>query len=200
MMEKGAKTGKNFLENGAFAFDFDGVVADTMSLFSAIGREEFGLHDLYPEKITDYDFSRCLDVDLDTLLQIITKVVGPDYNHRLEPLPGADAVLPRLLETAGSLLFVTARPDAAPVQDWLEKRLGLGRDCFEVVATGSFDNKAEVLESRGKTLFVEDRLETCFYLKDAGIEPLLFTQPWNRRPHPFHEVRSWADIAGYFGI
>ncbi|MCW7753772.1 haloacid dehalogenase [Desulfobotulus sp. H1] len=191
---------KSYIANQSFAFDFDGVVADTMSLFTAIGREEFGLTDFYPEKITDYDLTRCLDVELDTLMQIVTRVVSTKYNHRLEPMPGAGEILQKLAQISGPLLFVTARPDAESVEDWLKDTLDMGKDSCEVIATGSFDAKAGVLQSRGKKVFVEDRLETCFYLKEAGIEPVLFVQPWNRRPHSFHEVRGWSDLADFFGV
>jgi len=42
--------------------------------------------------------------------------------------------------------------------------------------------------------FVEDRLETCFPLSDAGITPVLFKQPWNRKEHPFIEVGTWREL------
>ncbi len=44
------------------------------------------------------------------------------------------------------------------------------------------------------THFVDDRLETCFLLKEAGITPILYKQPWNRNPHPFIEVGSWKEL------
>jgi 5'(3')-deoxyribonucleotidase len=31
-------------------------------------------------------------------------------------------------------------------------------------------------------------------LRDAGIEPVLFKQPWNREPHPFVEVGNWDEL------
>ena len=65
---------------------------------------------------------------------------------------------------------------------------------IEVVATGSFDAKADVLAARNITYFIEDRLETCFPLQAAGIVPVLFRQPWNRKRHPFLEVGSWKEL------
>jgi hypothetical protein len=41
---------------------------------------------------------------------------------------------------------------------------------------------------------VEDRLETCFPLQEAGITPVLFRQPWNRKSHPFMEVGTWKEL------
>ena len=64
----------------------------------------------------------------------------------------------------------------------------------DIVATGSFEAKADVLLERNVTCFVEDRLDTCFLLERAGITPILFKQPWNRQPHGFVEVGSWSEL------
>jgi hypothetical protein len=71
---------------------------------------------------------------------------------------------------------------------------------IEVIATGSFEDKCGVLKDRGISCFVEDRLETCFLLADAGIEPVVFVQPWNRKPHPFAEVGSWQELEAMIGM
>ena len=65
---------------------------------------------------------------------------------------------------------------------------------MEVITTGSFDAKADVLNQKKMTFFVEDRLETCYMLQQAGITPILFKQPWNRKEHPFIEVGSWKEL------
>jgi uncharacterized HAD superfamily protein len=52
-----------------------------------------------------------------------------------------------------------------------------------------------VLKERGVRYFVEDRLDTCHLLAEAGIIPIVYEQPWNREPHPFAVVRDWDDIA-----
>ena len=65
---------------------------------------------------------------------------------------------------------------------------------MEIIATGSYDGKVAVLLERGIEYFVEDRLETCYPIQDAGITPVLFKQPWNRRQHPFIEVSGWDEI------
>lgn len=48
----------------------------------------------------------------------------------------------------------------------------------------------------GINSFVEDRLDTCYLLQDAGIRPILFKQPWNRESHPFVEIRGWEELEG----
>ena len=51
-----------------------------------------------------------------------------------------------------------------------------------------------MLLEKNITCFVEDRLDTCYRLQDAGIRPIVFKQPWNREPHPFVEVGSWKQL------
>jgi predicted amino acid racemase len=70
----------------------------------------------------------------------------------------------------------------------------LAPETVQVVATGTFDGKAEVLLESGIRFFVEDRLETCYQLKEEGIEPVLYRQPWNRESHPFIEVGNWQEL------
>ena len=53
---------------------------------------------------------------------------------------------------------------------------------------------ADILSERNISYFVEDRLETCFPLQGAGITPILFKQPWNRKNHPFIEVGNWREL------
>jgi hypothetical protein len=72
--------------------------------------------------------------------------------------------------------------------------LHLEPDSIEVVATGSFDAKVDVLSSRDISYFVEDRLETCYPLFEAGVMPIIFKQPWNRKRHPFVEVATWKEL------
>jgi hypothetical protein len=92
------------------------------------------------------------------------------------------------------LLFVTARPEREVITTWLRALLNLPHAAIDVAATGSFEAKIDVLTANGKSYFVEDRLETCFLLAEAGITPIVYRQPWNRQPHPFNEVCGWNEI------
>ena len=178
------------------AFDFDGVIADTMTLFLEIARSEFCIHGIHYEDITCYSLANCLDVDPDILKAIAVKIMDGDYEHPLKSIKGASEALIRLVRYRNPLLLVTARPYLGPVGDWVRDNISLPPHQVEVVTTGSFENKAMVLLEKKITHFVEDRLETCFVLREAGIEPILFKQPWNRQPHGFVEVGSWAELVG----
>jgi 5'(3')-deoxyribonucleotidase len=177
------------------AFDFDGVVADTMTLFLEIAKSDYAIQGIDYDDITCYALSNCLDVDEGVLHEISGRIVNGDYRQPLKIYDGAFDVLKRLAERHPPLLFVTARPTPGPVGEWIRENILADCSRIEVVATGSFEDKTAVLLERKITHFVEDRLETCFIMEEAGIVPVLFRQPWNRHPHRFIEVGSWAELA-----
>ena len=176
------------------AFDIDGVVADTMNLFLDIARDDYGVAGIGYQDITRYALEECLDMDNDLIWTILIRIMEGDYSQTLKPMPGAAAVLTGLCEHASPLLFVTARHRVGPVADWLKKLLPVDPSAISIVATGSFKDKAAILLKNGIHFFLEDRLETCHSLKLAGIEPIVYKQPWNREPHPFEEVDNWNEL------
>ncbi|MBW1840559.1 MAG: haloacid dehalogenase [Deltaproteobacteria bacterium] len=178
----------------SLAFDIDGVVADTMTLFLDIARDEYNIDGVRYEDITSYALEECLDIDATTIGAIISKLLDGNHAAPLKPIAGAPEVLTRLGRKYSPILFVTARPYPGRIHDWMLKHLSFDPAGIDVVTTGSFDGKAEVLLNRGISFFVEDRLETCFVLDKVGITPVLFKQPWNRGRHPFHEVDTWAEL------
>jgi 5'(3')-deoxyribonucleotidase len=182
------------IEPESIAFDIDGVIADTMTLFLEIARDEFDIHGIRYEDITCYNLVDCIDMAPEVIDSVIVRLLDGGYRGRLKPVPGAPEVLQRLARRSGGVLLVTARPYVGPVADFVRSILPAGPGVFDIVATGSFDAKTEVLQGRKITHFVEDRLETCFTLNAAGITPVVFAQPWNRVSHPFIEVSSWREI------
>lgn len=182
------------IDPAAVAFDIDGVVADTMTLFLEIARDEYKINSLRYEDITCYNLVDCLDMDPDIIDRIVIKLLDGNHGTRLRPLAGAPGFLARFAENFRPVVFVTARPYIGTLDDWLENVLGLNSSLWEMVTTGTHEGKIRVLLERGISYFVDDRLETCFALRDAGIVPILFKQPWNREPHPFMEVGSWVEL------
>jgi uncharacterized HAD superfamily protein len=179
------------------AFDIDGVVADIMTPFLDLARERFDLgHHLRYEDITTFILEECLDLPPRVIQELIRELIDRPHELPVEPFPHAVPVLTRLAgETP--LLFVTARDRAGPIETWLKRTLaGVEPAAIRVVATGNPDTKLHYLQDHGIHYFVEDRLETCLQLAEAGITPILFAQPWNRRPHPFLEVADWPALAG----
>lgn len=192
------KSGNGKIDPGSVAFDVDGVIADTMHLFLDIAREEFHINGVKYEDITCYMLNDCLDIEPEITNQIIDKILTGDYTPQLKPILDAPEVLGKLSTAYGPVLMVTARPFPGPIPEWIEQVLNMEPDAVNLVTTGSFEAKAEVLLEHHIRFFVEDRLETCFLLKNAGIEPVLFKQPWNREPHPFREVATWQELESCF--
>lgn len=188
------RAGLGRINPGDLAFDIDGVVANTMRLFLDIIRERFGVNHIRTEDITTYNLDDCLDLDPEIIATGIRILLQGDYPHELHPLPGSQRVLQRMAQCVPRLLFVTARPEREIITTWLQNLLNLPHEALEVAATGSFEAKIDVLTANGKRYFIEDRLETCFLLAEAGIMPIVYRQPWNRQPHPFSEVCSWNEI------
>jgi hypothetical protein len=184
----------------AVAFDIDGVIADTMTLFLDIAREDYAIDGLKLSDITSYELVKCLDIDAGILTEISNKIVDGAYRVPLKTMPGAAHILSRIVDCHSPVLFVTARPYPGPIRDWISDTLGLSMRHVELVTTGSFDSKAEVLLDRKISYFVEDRLETCFHLQDVGVTPVVFQQPWNRQPHQFIEVDSWTALGALIDI
>jgi hypothetical protein len=91
-------------------------------------------------------------------------------------------------------LLVTARPKLGPIKAWADQALGANPGEIEVIATGSFEAKPDVLLQKDVAFFVDDRLDTCFLLQQHDITPLVYVQPWNRKSHPFLEVDGWRQL------
>lgn len=178
----------------ALAFDIDGVIADTMHLFLDILETHYDIHTVRYADITAYRLDHCLDVDLNILEGAVGRILDGRYQAVLKPIPGAGQVLRRIGEATGRILMVTARPDSSLIARWMDQLLNGQTACLQIVATGCYDDKAQVLLDNGVKWFVEDRLETCHLVKAAGIEPVVFKQPWNQHPHDYLEVATWQEL------
>ena len=181
------------------AFDIDGVFADTMTLFLKIARRDFGINNIRYENITEYYLEDCLDIDPDVVTAIINSIIEGNSGIDLMPMEGAVDILSKVGAVA-PLLFVTARPRLEPIKRWVLKTLLLDPSRIEVIATGSFEGKVEILRRRNVAYFIEDRLETCFHLQANNITPILFSHPWNQKPHSFHSVRNWTEIKALLAL
>ncbi len=183
------------IDPAMLAFDFDGVLADTMSLFLEIARDEYSINGIGYDDITCYQLDECLNIKPEIIAEIIDRLLEGEYSQPLHPMAGAAEVLVQISRYRNPIPLVTSRPYPGPINDWIINTLPLDPGSFEVVATGASEAKADELLNREIVYFVEDRLETCFSLMDAGITAIVFRQPWNRRKHPFTEVGTWSELA-----
>jgi len=178
----------------SLAFDIDGVVADTMSLFLEIVRDVHNINSIRYEDLCCYNVVDCTGLDQEIVDSAVERLLNGNYSAILAPMEGAADVLARIERHHSPLLFVTARPYLGPIRDWMLDTLSLEPQSIDIITTGSHENKTEVLLERNITCFVEDRLDTCDLIHDAGILPILYKQPWNRVAHPYREVNSWKEL------
>jgi uncharacterized protein len=177
------------------AFDIDGVVADIMSTFVSLANERFPRHHVRYDDIVEFDLVRCLRLDEAVVWEILDLLLNRPEELNIAPVPHAVPVLTKLSQEH-PLLFVTARDKAEPIFGWLTKNLPeVPPADIRVIATGDPETKLEYLQDHNISYFVEDRLETCFQLARHGIQPLLYDQPWNRRPHSFPVIYTWRELA-----
>jgi len=178
----------------SIAFDIDGVFADIITLFIDIARVDYNINKINYNDITTYDLKNCLEIDSLIVDEIIIKIQNGCFQPVLKPLDGAPSVITKIGSACGNVFFVTARTLKMPIYNWITEVLPLKPDIIDVVAAGAHESKTEILLERNIKYFVEDRLETCYLLKDAGITPIIFKQPWNRKKHPFIEVSDWNEL------
>ena len=176
------------------AFDIDGVIADTFRVFVEVAANQYGIPIEY-EEITEYDYNKVVDIDEMTGREIIQRILDDPVGIGIQPVSGATEILNRLLRIS-PLLFVTARTEKNSIIDWMQQNIGFpDMNAVNLIATGSHEDKLPILMEYGIKYFVEDRLETCYLLDKASVTPIVFDQPWNRKPHPFIIAKTWDDIA-----
>jgi hypothetical protein len=178
------------------AFDIDGVVADTMAVFVRLAHEKYGLTRLSKQDMICYNLHECLGLEREIIDDLIRLTLDDQHTMEIPPVPGAPEVLMELAETV-PLRFVTARMRPESITEWLFTALpGVLHDRITVIASGAPETKPPILNGLDVRYFVEDRIETCRHLKEAGIEPLLFDQPWNRNQQAdgFIRVQNWMQL------
>ena len=182
------------IDPGVIGFDIDGVVADTAGAFLRIARDKYNINSLSLEDITRFEVEDCLDIERQIVDEIFVSLLDEPLGAGLQPMEDAMDVLHKFAAQA-SLTFVTARPDKEPIAQWLQHFLKPGPyDDMRLIAMGEHDNKAGYIKNLGLQYFVDDRLQTCLMLADAGITPLVFNQPWNRHDHDLQTVDNWQAI------
>jgi hypothetical protein len=184
------------IDPGMLAFDIDGVVADTIEVFVRLAHEKYGLTHISKEDIYSYNLYECLDLKSEIIDDLIRLTLDDEHTMQVRPVPGAPEVLAELAETA-RLRFVTARIRPESITKWLFTILpDVPPERITVLASGAPEIKLDILNGLEIHYFVEDRIETCRQLQKAGIQPFLFTQPWNRNEPADGSIRveNWDQL------
>ena len=179
------------------AFDIDGVVADTMDIFVRLAHERYGLTNMRKQDLSCYNLYECLSLEKAVIDDLICLTLDDDHTMQIPPVPGAPEVLTELSRLT-SLRFVTARIWPESITAWLFQLLpDVPPERISVIASGDPAAKLHILNNLEVRYFVEDRIETCRQLQDAGILPFLFDQPWNRlqqQADSFIRIDNWMQL------
>ena len=186
---------KDIINN--IAFDFDEVVVDNISLVIKIANELGYDHSIEFDKIRTY----CIEQNdvgityeqLRIVFYIMEKYREYDYNI----FPGAEKVLNYVAKETQSVDFVSARRKIPQIL--LSKIFGNKIDSARFACCHGTD-KVEALRNSGKSIIIEDRLETCHVIAKAGLTPIVYNRPWNNVSHPYKTVYDWEDIANLIGM
>lgn len=181
-------------------FDFDGVIADVAEAFLRIACRDYGCCTITIEDITSFELERCLPMEKEVVEAIFSTILHDSVGNDLQPLPGAIETLNHLGERS-PITVITARPVLQPVRDWFAAHCpARTARRIELIATGDHDNKESFIRKCGLRHFIDDRASTCRQLAAAGLEPIVYSQPWNSRQHDLPAVVNWQEIAWLFDL
>jgi uncharacterized protein len=167
-----------------------------MEMFVRLAHVRYGLTHLRKEHLSCYDLYRCLGLKKELLDDLICLTLDDAHTMQIPPMPGASEVLTEFARFA-PLRFVTARVWPESITAWMHSILPeVPREQITVIASGAPEVKLSILRELEVCYFVEDRVETCYQLKEAGIQPLLFIQPWNLNEPAdgFIRIENWAGL------
>lgn len=176
------------------AFDIDGVVADTMAVFVELVQTRLSLTHFSKEQLIRYNLHECVPAPKEVIDEILYLTLGDHYTKKIPSCPGAREVLEHLGRYV-PLRFVTARVWPDSISQWLQDLLpGVNPENIQVVATGDPAIKSRVLRDMGIRVFIEDRPDTCYQLRDQGFNVIVFDQPWNRNACEFPRISDFKEL------
>ncbi len=178
------------------AFDIDGVVADTMEVFVRLAHERYGLTHLTKEHISCYNLYTCLGVEKGILDDLICLTLDDPHTMEIPPMPGAPRGPHRACPQRASQNSL--RPDLARVDngmDLSDPSRRVSRQDYGHRFRGPRGQAGP--SSRGSTCATSWKTASKHAaVKEAGIQPLLFVQPWNQNEPAdgFIRVENWAGL------
>jgi uncharacterized HAD superfamily protein len=181
-----------YMKNIKIGIDIDGVIVDLVSSMLPLLSKYCGRSVCYSD-IRCFDIGKALKIE-DKMEDIWTEVDNGNILRVAPPIKGAIIGLSELSEH--DIWLVTSRPKSSrsDTELWLrENRVEF--DKLKFVDTG---DKVPVV--RALDVFLEDSLETACAVAEAGIDSLLFDQPWNqcsKLPRRCERVKDWKDVGMY---
>ena len=181
------------MERLTIGLDIDGVIIDYVSVILPLLSEICNRPIIYDD-ITHPALTRILeDIDEETSEQIWEQILGTDLLQTSPPVKGAVEGVAAL--SRHEIWLITGRPESLRglTISWLDKNaIKYDRIVFESAKEAGFSSPEKECD-----LFVEDQLEITRTFAEAGINTLLYNQPWNYAPslpENCRRVYNWNEI------
>jgi len=183
------------MKNLKIGIDIDGVIVDLVTAMLPL-LSEICRRPVYHSDIYCFDIGKALKIE-DKMEDIWTEVYNGNILRVAPPIKDAIIGLNELSEH--EIWLVTQRPKSSrsDTELWLrEKKIEF--DNLRFVDTVGKESLARNLD-----VFLEDNLETACAIAEAGIDSLLFDQPWNqcsKLPQRCERVKDWRDVVMYIKV
>jgi uncharacterized HAD superfamily protein len=172
------------------AYDFDGVLCDTMPAFIQYWQEKYSWT-IWEHTTNTFNMPLPEDYDYSKIHGDIVEAVNL-YQPYLQPYAFAMEMVREIAREYNEqpIIITARRPENVEVtRSWLKAYLGIP---FTLISTGekgkgSGENKPDVIAEHKIQYFVEDRFKTCNSIKscDAIFMP---DRPWNWDRTPLDHV------------
>jgi uncharacterized HAD superfamily protein len=185
------------MNNIKLGFDFDGVIGESDTVLCDIINKRFGLNTT-PKDFIDYEICNCINITREQRRSVIDELLTPNQTFRIKPARGALKFIQEWYEIGNKIEVVTTRNDHHPVYLFFEQYLPNVEVCIY-----SSRDKGTFCKKLGMTHFIDDHPQNILDLANAGIQPIVFDQLYNRNLSRLLEqliwrVHSWEGVKKLF--
>lgn len=185
----------------AIGVDMDGVLAEFLEHYILFHNERYGTQ-LHPDHFTGYSLGQTIGISPEEDTKRLYEFYETDHFRRMHPVPGSQHGTARLAEK-DTLVVVTARQFEImeATRQWVDTYFP---DRFRDITFGNHYGKtpvsipkATMCKKYGVDTLIEDSLSNAYSCAAAGINVLLYDQPWNQTPtlpERVQRVYSWDEI------
>jgi uncharacterized HAD superfamily protein len=172
------------------AYDFDGVLCDTMPAFHQFWREKYN-HEIRDFTSSTFEMNLQDGYDLKDIYKDITDAINT-YQPYLQPYAFALELVREFARQYNEqpIIITARRAESREVtSSWLKAYLGIPFTLMIVgeAGTASGANKPEILAGLGVKYFVEDRFKTCNSIKSCE-RVFMPDRSWNWNRTPLDHV------------
>jgi len=170
--------------------DIDGVIVDYVNMILPLLSEVCNRPVSYQD-LSCWDIGEALDITEETVEYIWQQVFDSDMLLNAKPIKGAIDSMSALARH--DIWIITSRPPA--MQEITVSWLDNWSVRYDHIV---FENEKHAISSRNNiNIFIEDSLEQACAIAEAGINALLYDQPWNQvetLPEKCTRIYDWPSI------